>query len=186
MASSAAQRQSYAIFCHEIRSTVTFMPQFNYDRTDRAILTELQRNGRVANVDLAERVRLSPSACLRRTKALEEGGMIAGYRAELDRTRLGLGLTVFISLKVEQHSRETSRLIEDSLAAIPAVVACYVVSGEADFLVEAVVPDLASYEELLLDQVLAIGPVTDARSTFAIRTVVSRGPLPLQHWPPVR
>ena len=65
------------------------------------------------------------------------------------------------------------------------MVACYVVSGEADFLVEAVVPDLGAYEELLLDQMLAIGPVTDARSTFAIRTVLSRGPLPLRHWPPV-
>jgi len=165
---------------------VDFIPRYSYNKTDRAILAELQRRGRLANVDLAERVRLSPSACLRRTKALEEGGMIAGYRAELDRTRIGLGLTVFISLKVEQHSRETSRRVENALAAIPAVVACYVVSGEADFLVEAVVPDLSSYEELLLDQVLAIGPVTDARSTFAIRTVVSRGPLPLQHWPPAR
>jgi Lrp/AsnC family leucine-responsive transcriptional regulator len=162
------------------------MPPDSYDKTDRAILTELQQSGRMANVDLAEKVRLSPSACLRRTKALEEGGLIAGYRAELDRTRLALGLTVFISLKVEQHSRETSRLIEDALSSIPAVVACYVVSGEADFLVEAVVPDLSAYEELLLDQILAIGPVTDARSTFAIRTVLSRGPLPLRHWPPTR
>ena len=159
------------------------MPPESYHKTDRTILAELQQHGRMANVELAERVRLSPSACLRRTKALEEGGLIAGYRAELDRTRLGLGLTVFISLKVEQHSRETSRRIEDALSSIPAVVACYVVSGEADFLVEAVVPDLSAYEELLLDRILAIGPVTDARSTFAIRTVLSRGPLPLAHWP---
>jgi Lrp/AsnC family transcriptional regulator, leucine-responsive regulatory protein len=162
---------------------VTFMPLLSFDKTDRAILTELQQRGRTANVDLAEAVRLSPSACLRRTKTLEESGLISGYRADLDRTRLGLGLTVFISLKVEQHSRAVSREIEDALTAIPAVVACHVVSGEADFLVEAVVPDLGSYEELLLDQVLAIGPVTDARSTFAIRTVLSRGALPLQHWP---
>ena len=121
-------------------------PPSPFDKTDRAILTELQGHGRTANVDLAEKVRLSPSACLRRTKALEEAGLITGYRAELDRTGVGLGLTVFISLKVEQHSRATSRLIEDALTAIPAVVACYVVSGEADFLVEAVVPDLGTYE----------------------------------------
>lgn len=171
------------MLCRQIASIVILMPQDSYDKTDRAILAELQRNGRTANVDLAEKVRLSPSACLRRTKALEESGLIAGYRAELDRTRLGLGLTVFISIKVEQHSREMSRQIEDALAEIPAVVACHLVSGEADFLLEAVVPDLGSYEELLLDQVLAIGPVTDARSSFAIRTVLSRGPLPLQHWP---
>jgi Lrp/AsnC family transcriptional regulator, leucine-responsive regulatory protein len=183
MASSTTRPPSYAILCGYERGIVTFMPTDSYDKTDRTILAELQQHGRMANVDLAERVRLSPSACLRRTKALEEGGLIGGYRAELDRTRLGLGLTVFISLKVEQHSRETSRLIEDALSSIPAVVACYVVSGEADFLVEAVVPDLSAYEELLLDQILAIGPVTDARSTFAIRTVLSRGPLPLAHWP---
>lgn len=159
------------------------MPPNAFDRTDRAILAQLQEHGRTANVDLAETVRLSPSACLRRTKALEEAGVIAGYRAELDRIKLGLGLTVFVSLRVQQHSRVTSRVIEDTLTAIPAVVACYVVSGEADFMVEAVVPDLAAYEELLLDQILAIEAVVDARSTFAIRTVLSRGPLPLRQWP---
>lgn len=158
------------------------MPEPQYDPTDHAILDVLQRDGRVANVDLAETVSLSPSSCLRRTKALEADGLIAGYRAELDRDRAGLGLTVFIALKVEQHSRETSRTIEAALTAIPAVVACHVVSGEADFFVEAVVPSLAAYEQLLLDRILAIGPVTDARSMFAIRTVLSRGPLPLDHW----
>lgn len=158
------------------------MPEHNWDGTDRAILRELQDNGRMANVELAEAVSLSPSSCLRRTKALESAGVIAGYRAELDRDRLGLGLTAFISLKVDQHSRETSRAIEAALTAIPAVVACHVVSGEADFLVEVVVPSFAAYEQVLLDQILAIEPVTDARSTFAIRTVLSRGPMPLEHW----
>jgi Lrp/AsnC family leucine-responsive transcriptional regulator len=105
--------------------------------------------------------------------------VIAGYRAEVDRDALGQGLTVFIALRVDQHSRETSRLIEDSLAEIPAIVECHVISGEADFLLEAVVPDLAAYEQLLLDRVLAIGPVRDARSTFVIRTSRSRGPIPV-------
>ncbi len=155
------------------------MPDNEFDRTDRAILAELQRNGRIANVDLAEKVSLSPSSCLRRTKALEASGVISGYRAELDRDRAGLGLTVFVSLRVNQHSRETSIRILDAITAIPAVVACYVVSGEADVLVEAVVPGLHDYESLLLDQLLAIDMVTDARSTFAIRTVLSRGPLPV-------
>lgn len=159
------------------------MPEQRYDKTDRAILRELQRDGRIANVDLAERVSLSPSSCLRRTKALEADGVISGYRVELDRAALHLGITVFVSLRVAQHSRETSRLIEDQLTAIPAVVACHVVSGEADFLVEAVLPDLAAYETLLLDRILAIEPVTDARSTFAIRTVLSRGALPLDALP---
>ncbi|MGX7677364.1 Lrp/AsnC family transcriptional regulator [Jatrophihabitans sp. DSM 45814] len=160
------------------------MPSFSYDSTDRAILDALQRDGRIPNVDLAEQVSLSPSSCLRRTKAMENSGIIAGYRAELDRDRVDLGLTVFVSLKVDQHSRATSREIEDALVAIPAVVSCHLVSGDADFLVEAVIPSLGEYEALLLDHLLAIGPVTDARSSFAIRTITSRGPLPLDHWPP--
>ncbi|PZS29142.1 MAG: AsnC family transcriptional regulator [Pseudonocardiales bacterium] len=155
------------------------MPDNAYDKTDRAILHRLQADGRIANVDLAEAVSLSPSSCLRRTKVLEADGIIAGYRAELDRERAGLGLTVFITLRVDQHSRETSSRIEAALIAIPAVVACHVISGEADFLIEAVIPSLAAYERVLLDDILSIGSVTDARSTFAIRTVLSRGPLPL-------
>jgi Lrp/AsnC family leucine-responsive transcriptional regulator len=156
------------------------VPHPQLDRIDRAIVARLQVDGRLANVDLAEAVSLSPSACLRRVKALD--GIIAGYRAEVDRTRAGLGLTVFIELRVEGHSKETAARIEQALTAIPAVVACYVVSGSADFLVEAAVPDLASYEQLLLGQIQTIPSVVGARSTFAIRTVLSRGPLPVEHW----
>ena len=161
---------------------VIFMPEHVPDKVDRAIVTHLQRDGRIANVDLADAVALSPSACLRRVKALEASGIIAGYHAEVSRARAGLGLTVFIGLSVEGHSRETSAQVEAALLAIPAVVACYLVSGTDDFLIEAAVPDLASYEQVLLDQILAIPAVTEARSTFAIRTVLSRGPLPLTHW----
>ncbi|AVT34929.1 MULTISPECIES: Lrp/AsnC family transcriptional regulator [unclassified Plantactinospora] len=151
----------------------------SYDSTDRAILDRLQTDGRIANVDLAEAVALSPSACLRRVRALEQDGLIAGYRAELDRARLGLDLTVFIELKVGQHSRETAARIESVLSGIPEVVACHVISGSADFLVEAAVANLAAYERLLIDQILVIPAIVDARSTFAIRTVKTRGPLPL-------
>ena len=157
------------------------MPEIELDSTDLAILDRLQRDGRMANVDLAEEISLSPSSCLRRTKALEARGVISGYRAELDRAELGLGLTVFIELSVDRHSRATSREIEDGLTAIPFVVAVHLVSGDADFLVEAVVPSLAVYEEVLLDRVLAIEPVTSARSIIALRTFLSRGPLPLDH-----
>lgn len=152
------------------------------DRVDRAIVTTLQREGRIANVDLADAVSLSPSACLRRVKALEADGIIAGYRAEVSRTRARLGLTAFIGLKVEGHSRDTSARIEQALLAIPAVVACYLVSGSYDFLVEAAVTDLAGYEQLLIGQILTIPSVVEAQSTFAIRTILSRGPLPLDHW----
>jgi Lrp/AsnC family leucine-responsive transcriptional regulator len=152
------------------------------DAVDRAIVTKLQQDGRIANVDLADSIALSPSACLRRVKALEASGIIGGYRAEVNRQQAGLGLTVFVGLKVSGHSAETSAELEHALTAIPAVVSCYLVSGADDFLVEAVVPDLAGYEQFLIGQILTIPQVVEARSTFAIRTVLSRGPLPLDHW----
>ena len=103
------------------------MPEHVPDKVDRAIVTRLQQDGRIANVDLADAVALSPSACLRRVKALEASGIIAGYRAEVSRTKAGLGLTVFIGLKVSGHSQESSTRIEQALTAIPAVCACYLV-----------------------------------------------------------
>ena len=163
-------------------SKMISMPEHTPDRVDRAIVSKLQRDGRIANVDLADAVALSPSACLRRVKALEASGIIDGYRAEVSRSRAGLGLTVFIGLKVEGHSQQTSTRIEQALLDIPAVVACYLVAGTDDFLIEAAVPDLAGYEELLLGRILTIPSVVEARSTFAIRTILSRGPLPLDHW----
>src|SRR5262249_48116635 len=164
------------------RYRLEFMPEHSPDRVDRAIVSRLQRDGRIANVDLADAIALSPSACLRRVKALEASGIIDGYRAEVSRSRAGLGLTVFIGLRVEGHSQETSTRIEQALLAISAVVACYLVAGTDDFLIEAAVPDLAGYEELLLGQILTVPSVVEARSTFAIRTILSRGPLPLDHW----
>ena len=112
----------------------------------------------------------------------ERGPVSGAYHAEVSRAAAGLGLTVFIGLRVEGHSQDTSTRIEQALLAIPAIVACYLVSGTDDFLVEAAVPDLAAYEQLLLGQVLTIPSVIEARSTFAIRTVLSRGPMPLEHW----
>jgi Lrp/AsnC family transcriptional regulator, leucine-responsive regulatory protein len=182
MAKIAQIRGCSAILCEELRITVSCMQPRQHDRIDRAIATRLQSDGRIANVDLAEEVSLSPSACLRRVKGLEQDGIIAGYRAEVDRAKAGLGLTVFIAIKVEGHSRDTSDRIEAALTSIPAVVACYLISGSADFMVEAAVPDLAAYEQLLLGRILAIAGVTEAHSTFAIRTILSRGPIPLDHW----
>jgi Lrp/AsnC family leucine-responsive transcriptional regulator len=158
------------------------MPPVSGDRIDRAILTALQRDGRIANIDLAEEISLSPSACLRRVKALEASGVIEGYRAEVSRAQAGLGLTAFVGLKVGGHSRETSRQVEEALTAIPAVVACYLTSGQDDVMIEVAVRDLADYEQVLLDQILAIPAVLTAQTTFAIRTVLSRGPVPLTHW----
>jgi len=169
------------MLCDGSAAMMIFMPQPG-DRIDRAILEKLQRDGRIANIDLAEAVSLSPSACLRRVKALETDGIIEGYRAEVSRSQAGLGLTAFVGLRVQAHSRATAQQVEQALTAIPAVVACYVVSGEDDFMVEVATGGLADYEHILLDHILAVPGVGQAHTTFAIRTVLSRGPVPLTHW----
>lgn len=149
------------------------------DAIDTAILSELQADGRLPNAALAERVHLSPSPCLRRLKRLEHDGTIRGYRAVLDRRRVGLGLTVFAELKVTGHSLRRAEEIEQAVASIDAIVACYIVAGVADFLLEVVVPDLAAYERLLLETLMELPGVTDVRSNIAIRTIKEAGPLPL-------
>jgi Lrp/AsnC family transcriptional regulator, leucine-responsive regulatory protein len=151
------------------------------DRVDRRLLEILQREGRLSNAALAERVHLSPSPCLRRVKTLEEDGVIEGYRAVLGREALGLGLTVFVEIKVEGHSDRLAEEIEAAVNAMPEVVACHIVSGAADFLLEVVVPDLRAYERLLLGSLLKLPSVAEVRSNFAIRTVKAPGPLPLEH-----
>jgi len=149
------------------------------DATDRAILRHLQEDGRLPNAALAERVHLSPSPCLRRLKRLEGDGTIRGYRAVLDRRRVGLGLTVFVEVKVTAHSERRAREFEDAIAAVDEIVGCHIVAGMADFLLEVVVPDLAAYEQLLLHTLLELPGVTDARSNIAIRTIKEAGQLPL-------
>jgi Lrp/AsnC family transcriptional regulator, leucine-responsive regulatory protein len=181
MAKIALLSRKGAMLCGHRGDILTFMPAPG-DRTDRAILATLQRDGRIANVDLAEAVSLSPSACLRRVKALEASGIIEGYRAEISPTKAGLGLTAYIGVRVESHSRATADEIERALTAIPAVVSCYLVTGSDDYMVEIAARDMADYEDLLLDRILAIPAVVAAHSTFAIRTVLSRGPVPLTHW----
>jgi Lrp/AsnC family transcriptional regulator, leucine-responsive regulatory protein len=149
------------------------------DALDRQMLTILQRDGRISNAALAEHLHLSPSPCLRRLRALERDGVIAGYRAELDRVKLGLGLTVFVEVKVEGHSDRTAEAISQALRAAPEVVAAHIVSGSADFLLEVVVTDLAAYERLLFGTLLRLPNVTDVRSNFALRAVKARAPLPV-------
>jgi Lrp/AsnC family leucine-responsive transcriptional regulator len=162
--------------CPEDREQETIMP---LDLTDRQMLEILQSEGRIPNAALAERLHLSPSPCLRRLRALEAGGVISGYRAVLDRPRLGLGLTVFVELKVDNHSDQTAKAIADALLAAPEVISAHIVSGPADFRLEVVVADLAAYEQLLFGTLLKLPNVTDVRSDFVLRTVKAPGPLPL-------
>jgi DNA-binding Lrp family transcriptional regulator len=152
---------------------------FHVDAIDRSILRELQAEGRLANNALADRVRLSPSPCLRRLKRLESDGTIRGYRAIVDRRRVGLGLTLFVEVKVGGHSRERAREFEAAVLQVDAVIACHVLAGTADFLLEVVASDLAAYERLLLDTILVLPGVIDVRSNIAIRTVKESSPLPL-------
>ena len=149
------------------------------DATDRKMLAVLQGEGRISNAALAERLHLSPSPCLRRMRALEEEGVIAGYRAVLDRQKLGIPMTVFVELKVDQHSDRTASAISEALNAAPEVISAHVVSGSADFLLEVAVPDLAGYEQLMFGTLLKLPNVSDVRSNFALRTVKAAGPLPV-------
>ena len=118
------------------------------DSVDRRMLAILQEEGRISNAALAERLHLSPSPCLRRLRALEQDGVISRYRAELDRPKLGLGLTVFVELKVDLHNDRTARTIADTLRSTPEVVSAHIVSGPSDFRLEVVVADLAAFERL--------------------------------------
>lgn len=157
------------------------MPKLELDSIDRRILAALQEDGRLSIVDLAERVGLSASPCLRRVKRLEQAGYIAGYRATLDRERVGLGLTIFVGIKVEGHRHTHASAFEDAVRRLPEVVSCHLVSGEADFLLEVVVPDLKRYEELLMGTLLKLPMVKDIKSSFAMRAVKAAAPLPLLH-----
>jgi DNA-binding Lrp family transcriptional regulator len=149
------------------------------DNFDLAILNALQEDGRATNVEISEKANLSPSPCLRRIRNLEQSGVIRGYRADIDRNEVGLGLTVFVEIKVGRHSQEGAQAQHEALAAIPEVVSCFMISGSADFLAEVVVADLAAYERLLTGTLLALPGVSDIRSNFAIRSIKTGGPLKL-------
>jgi Lrp/AsnC family leucine-responsive transcriptional regulator len=160
------------------------MPKSDLDEIDCRIVAALQADGRLSNVELAERVGLSPSPCLRRVKRLEREGYIDGYRAMLERGRIGLGFTVFVGVKVEGHADERMHAFEAGVLAMPEVVACHMVSGEADYLLEVVVPDLEHYQRLLLGKLLALPMVKEVRSNIAIQTLKAAAPLPLGHFNP--
>ena len=149
------------------------------DDKDRRIISELQGEGRLSNAELADRVGLSPSPCLRRVKLLESRGVIAGYRAIINREAVGLALTVFVEITVARHSRQNASLVAESLSGIPGLVACHMVSGDADFLAEIAVSDLGAYEGLLTDHILTIEAVEQVRSNFSLRPVSTSQPLTL-------
>ncbi|MCY1205341.1 Leucine-responsive regulatory protein [compost metagenome] len=159
------------------------MPKLKLDSLDYRILGALQRDGRLTNVQLANEIGLSASPCLRRVRLLEEAGVIRGYHASLDRDQVGLGLTVFVGIKVERHHQEQADAFREAVISLPEVISAHLVSGEADFLLQVVVPDLRAYEHFLTGTLLKLPGVSDIRSSFAIQTVKAASPLPLNHLP---
>ncbi len=154
----------------------------NLDPIDCRIVAELQADGRLSNVELADKIGLSPSPCLRRVKRLERDGDIEGYRAALRRDRIGLGFSVFLGVKLDGHTNERALAFEKAVVAMPEVIACHLVSGEADYFLEIVVPDLAGYQRFLVGKLLDLPIVREVRSNIAIQTLKAGAPLPLEHF----
>jgi Lrp/AsnC family leucine-responsive transcriptional regulator len=157
------------------------MPKSDLDAIDCRIIAELQADGRLSNVELADKIGLSPSPCLRRVKRLEREGYIEGYRAALRRERVGLGFSVFVGVKIDGHANERALAFEKAVLEMPEVVACHLVSGEVDYLLEVVVPDLADYQRFLVSKLLNLPIVREVRSNIAIQTLKAGAPLPLEH-----
>jgi Lrp/AsnC family leucine-responsive transcriptional regulator len=150
------------------------------DNYDRRILEVLQEQGRISNQELADRIGLSPSPCLRRVRALEESGVIAGYRALLDANRLGLKLIAFVSISMDRHTPERFANFDARVAAMPEVLECSLITGrDADYQLKVVVRDMDAYQDLLLNKLTRIDGVSGVHSSFVLRQVVERTALPL-------
>lgn len=160
------------------------MPKQDLDAIDCRIIAALQADGRLSNVDLANRVGLSPSPCLRRVNRLEREGYIEAYRAMLGRKLVGLGLSVFIGVKIEGHADDRATAFEEAVVAFPEVIACHMISGEVDYLLEVAVPDLEHYQRFLVHKLLNLPIIREVRSNIAIQTLKVTAPLPLKHLSP--
>ncbi|WP_129127913.1 Lrp/AsnC family transcriptional regulator [Geomonas oryzae] len=148
------------------------------DRIDRAILNELQRDGRLTNVQLAELVGLSESACLRRVRLLEQSGIIDRYVMLVDQGRAGKPGNVFVRVTLDGQQRERLSAFEEAIATVPEVMECYLMSGDVDYLMRVAVKDTDDYLRLH-NKLTGLPGVLRVQSSFALRTVVSRTSLPL-------
>ncbi|MBD9356169.1 Lrp/AsnC family transcriptional regulator [Methylomonas albis] len=150
------------------------------DRYDRQILNIMQTDGRISNQELADRIGLSPSPCLRRVRALEEGGLIVGYRALLDAKALGLTLMALIHISMDQHTPERFSAFEAAVAGIPEVMECLLITGQAaDYQLKVAVKDLDAYQELLLKRITGIAGVSGVHTSFVLRRVVDKTAFPV-------
>ena len=149
----------------------------NLDNTDIKILQALQNNGRLTNIQVSERVNLSPSPCHRRVKNLEASGLIMSYRAIISREKIGLPITVFVDVSLENNKEEGSIFFERAVHDIPNIISCHLVSGVADYRLEIVAKDLMSYEKTL-KEIQRLPVVSSINSNFSIRTIKNGSPLP--------
>lgn len=149
------------------------------DAVDLRILSELQADASLTNVDLAKRVHLSPSPCLARVKALEARGLIRQYVALLDANQLGLLLNVFISISLKQQRRAALDAFEREICAYDEVMECYLMSGEADYLIRVAVSDMAALERFIIERLSLMEQVEKIRSSFALKQVRYKTALPL-------
>ncbi|WP_447553793.1 Lrp/AsnC family transcriptional regulator [Vreelandella sp. EE22] len=149
------------------------------DRYDRHILDVLQQEGRISNQLLAERIGLSPSPCLRRVRALEEHGLITGYRAQVDARQLGYDLMVLLHISMDQHTPERFDNFERHVREIPNVIECLIITGQAaDFQLKILIRDMDDYQHLLLHVINRIEGVTGAHTSFVLRQVFEHRPVP--------
>jgi len=150
------------------------------DRTDKRILTELQKNGRISNLELADAIGLSPSPCLRRVKQLEDSGIIEGYTALLNASRLGLKLMALIQINMDKHTPDRFEHFENMIKSYPEVLECLLIAGQsADYLLKIAVQDMEVYQDFLLNKITKIPGVTDVHSSFVLRQVISTTRLPV-------
>lgn len=150
------------------------------DRFDRAILQVLQHDGRIANSALAERVSLSESASLRRVRGLEEAGLIEGYTAILNQQRAGCPVNVFVNITLDRQDETDLRKFEEAIKKIPEVMECYLMTGDYDYLIRAVVADTADFERLHSKHLTRLPGVARVHSSFALRTVQKSRELPIR------
>jgi Lrp/AsnC family leucine-responsive transcriptional regulator len=151
------------------------------DRYDIAILRELQRDARLSNTELAARIGISAAPTWRRVKALEEQGYITGYRAEIDRRKIGLGVLAFVRIDAERNNAAATRELEEAIRRIPEVTACHYISGSGTFELQVMATDLDAFSKFSLDVLLKLPHVKDLHTSFSLGEVKAGAALPLTH-----
>lgn len=149
------------------------------DNVDWKILGQLQEDARIANVDLAEKVNLSPSPCLSRVRQLEKKKIIKRYVTLLDPLKVGLTVSVFIQVRLERQVERALEIFENAILARPEVMECYLMTGDSDYLLRVVVPDVQALERFILDQLSKIAGIANIKSSFALKQVKYQTALPL-------